>query len=255
MTHTVYPDLAGKSVLVTGGSKGIGRAIAAAFAVNQASVSIVARSDRAAFDGVVQELGVGGYMADLTEGGEAQRVVDAIVAEHGRLDVLVNNVGGFDARKSMLEIGDDEWQAIIDRNLTTAFNACRAAVPAMIEQGGGAIVSIGSEAGRNPPWPTGAHYAASKAALAAMMRELARECGPHGIRVNLLVPGGTVTDRYARLGLLTDERRRRTEHEVPLARLSQPDEQAAAVLFLASGAASYITGQALTVNGGKSMSE
>jgi NAD(P)-dependent dehydrogenase (short-subunit alcohol dehydrogenase family) len=256
-----YPDLAGKVVLVTGGSKGIGKAIAMAFAANGADVAIVARSDRETMEATLEELaalGIGsasGFVGDLTVGSEADRVVDAIVARTGRLDVLVNNAGGFDQRVSMLEISDDEWLSVLDRNVTTAFNCCRVAIPAMAAGGGGAIVSIGSEAGRHPPWPTGAHYAAAKAALSALTRELAKECGAQGIRINTVIPGGTVTERYARLGLLDEARRRQVVRDVPLERHSSPEEQAAAVLFLASSASSYITGQALTVNGGKSMGE
>jgi 3-oxoacyl-[acyl-carrier protein] reductase len=250
-----YPDLAGKVVLVTGASKGIGRAIAEAFVQNDADVTIVGRSDREALDTTVRELGprVHGELGDLAQSSEADRIVGELVGRAGRIDILVNNAGGFPARTPMLEIGDDVWRQIVDLNVTTAFNCCRAAVPAMPQ--GGAIVSVGSEAGRNPPWVTGAHYAASKAALSALSRHLAKELGVKGIRSNLVIPGGTMTARYASLGLMDEVHDRRMRRDVPLARHSTPNEQAAAIVFLASASASYITGQVLTVNGGKSMGE
>jgi NAD(P)-dependent dehydrogenase (short-subunit alcohol dehydrogenase family) len=259
--HASYPDLVGKVVVVTGGSKGIGRAISEAFVVNHARTYVIARSDETALDSSIAALRsharqpVAGHLADLTDSEEVNRVFKAIRMEAGRIDVLVNNAGGFNAMTSLTDISDVEWTNMIDKNVTSAFYCCRACLPTMVAQGQGCIVSIGSEAGRNPPWITGAHYATAKAALSGMTRHIAKEYGPFGIRANIIVPGGTVTDRYVRLGLTSPEALARAAIDIPLGRHSSPSEQASAVLFLASSAASYINGVALTVNGGRNMRE
>ena len=238
--------LAGKAAVVTGSTRGIGRAVALALAREGADVLVHGR-DPAAARGACQEIEALGrrtawYTADLEQAAAARAVVDRALEAFGKLDLLVNNAGLFQ-RQPALELEEADWDRLLDVNLKGAFFCAQAAARAMLGRGG-AIVNMASDAcwsgGLNPC----AHYAASKAGLVSITRSLAKELAPHGIRVNALAPGMIETDMGdtagATLGGL----------QIPLGRYGTPDEVAAAVVFLASDEASYVTGANLNLSGG-----
>ncbi len=223
-------------VVVTGAARGIGAAIAARFADEGAAV-IAADVD----------LPVGGdaridyQRVDVSSTGEVAGLFSRTVATHGRVDVLVNNAGIW-FRRRFMEISVDEWDLVLAVNLCGVFLCTKAVVDSMAAAGGGAIINIGSQAGLTVTRGQGAHYHASKAAIAHLTKVLAFELGPMGIRVNCVAPGATLPDP----SLLPAELRA----QIPLGRAGVPADLAGACVFLASPDASYITGQTLMVNGG-----
>lgn len=251
MTDLDAKTFAGQVVLVTGGSRGIGRAVTLAFARQGATVTFCYHSDHAAAQQLCDEgnqagLRITARQADVSRADEAAALVQQTVAAAGRLDVLVNNAGIFLARP-VLEMSDAEWNQVLHANLSSVFYCSRAALPAMIAQGGGAIVNIASIAGKRGS-ANHAHYAAAKGGVLAFTRSLAREVIDRGIRVNAVCPGRIATDLL--LDGADDAEHARWRADTPIRRLGTPDELAAAVLFLASPAASYIVGETLDVDGG-----
>jgi 3-oxoacyl-[acyl-carrier protein] reductase len=249
-------EFAGQVVLVTGGSRGIGRAIVLAFAERGAHVTFCYRADAAAAAAVVAEAaaaelrGHGGTItaaqADVGVSAQATALVADVLARHGRLDVLVNNAGVF-PRRPFAEISDAEWEDVLRANLFSAFYCARAALPAMSAAGRGAIINMASISGRRGS-AFHAHYAAAKGGLLALTRSLAKEAIPHGIRVNAVAPGRIDTDMMV-VGYRTEEAARLLR-DVPIGRFGTPDEVAQAVLFLASDASSYLVGETIEINGG-----
>jgi 3-oxoacyl-[acyl-carrier protein] reductase len=177
-----------------------------------------------------------------------RQAVDAIMARWGRVDVLVNNAGGFAVIRRTEEIPEEEWDAILRLNLTSTFLCSKAVLPIMRRQGSGRIVNLSSVVGRAGAVLVTSHYAAAKAGILGFTRHLAREVAAAGIAVNAVAPGTTATERFR--ALRSAEETRRLAESVPLRRIAEPDEIAACVLFLASDAARYITGATLDVNGG-----
>ena len=240
--------LRGKATAVTGATRGIGRAIALAFAREGAQVLVHGR-DAVAGQAVAAAIeSMGGrarwHGADLAAPGAGPGVVAAALAAFGRLDVLVNNAGLFQ-RKPALEMTEAEWDTLLDVNLRSAFFCAQAAARAMRDRGqGGAIVNVASDAAWSGGINPCAHYAASKAGVVSFTRSLARELAPFGIRVNALAPGLITTDMGATAGSLLSDLR------IPLGREGTADEVAAAVVFLASDEASYVTGANLNLSGG-----
>lgn len=240
--------LRGKATAVTGATRGIGRAIALAFAREGAQVLVHGR-DAVAGQAVAAAIeSMGGrarwHEADLAASGAGPGVVAAALAAFGRLDVLVNNAGLFQ-RKPALEMTEAEWDALLDVNLRSAFFCAQAAARAMRDRGqGGAIVNVASDAAWSGGINPCAHYAASKAGVVSFTRSLARELAPFGIRVNALAPGLITTDMGATAGSLLSDLR------IPLGREGTAEEVAAAVVFLASDEASYVTGANLNLSGG-----
>jgi len=240
--------LRGKATAVTGATRGIGRAIALAFAREGAQVLVHGR-DAVAGQAVAAAIeSMGGrarwHEADLAASGAGPGVVAAALAAFGRLDVLVNNAGLFQ-RKPALEMTEAEWDTLLDVNLRSAFFCAQAAARAMRDRGqGGAIVNVASDAAWSGGINPCAHYAASKAGVVSFTRSLARELAPFGIRVNALAPGLITTDMGATAGSLLSDLR------IPLGREGTAEEVAAAVVFLASDEASYVTGANLNLSGG-----
>jgi 3-oxoacyl-[acyl-carrier protein] reductase len=237
--------LAGKATAVTGATRGIGRAIALAFAREGADVLVNGR-DAAAGREVCRAIeGFGRravwHAADLGRVDGARSVVTAAVAAFGRLDVLVNNAGLFQ-RKPALEMEEADWDQLLDVNLKGAFFCAQAAARAM--ERGGAIVNVASDAAWSGGLNPCAHYAASKAGMVSFTRSLAKELAPRGIRVNALAPGLITTDMGGTAGSTLPGL------TIPLGREGTPDEVAAAVVFLASDEASYVTGANLNLSGG-----
>jgi NAD(P)-dependent dehydrogenase (short-subunit alcohol dehydrogenase family) len=244
-----------KVAIVTGGAKGIGAAIAEAFAREGARVAVV-DLDLSGAEGVVKNLvGQGAdavaVRADATRGADAGAAVELVTKRWGRVDVLVNNAGGFAAFRDTEDIPEEEWHAILASNLTSVFIFSKAVVPLMKQQGGGRIVNLASVVARGAAVRVTSHYAAAKAGVIGFTRHLALEVAPHGITVNAVAPGTTATDRVLRAR--TPEDTRRVAEAIPARRLGEPREIADAVLFLASDEAAFVTGATLDVNGGQAM--
>jgi 3-oxoacyl-[acyl-carrier protein] reductase len=245
----------GRVVIVTGAAKGIGAVTAQAFAREDARVAAL-DLDGAGLEGLVASLtGRGsevlGRKTDVTVSADVRSAVDAVLARWGRVDVLVNNAGGFATMRALEDTDDAEWDAILKSNLTSAFLVSKAVLPSMKRQRSGRIVNLTSVVARGGAVRVPAHYAAAKAGIIALTRMLALEVAESGITVNAVAPGTTATDRV--LAARTAEETARVASAIPLRRLGQPEEIAEAILFLASDAASFVTGAVLDVNGGQEM--
>jgi len=243
-------------VIVTGAARGIGAVTAEAFGREGARVALV-DVDGPAVEATAKRIGDGGarcmaFAADVAVAAQVGRVVDSLMGQWGRIDVLVNNAGGFAAIRATEDITDGEWDSILRSNLTSAFVCCRAVLPVMKRQGSGRIVNVASVVARGGAVRVTSHYAAAKAGVVGFTRHLALEAGSHGITVNAVAPGTTATDRVKALRP-PEETRRIAEATIPLRRLGEPSEIADAILFLASDAATFVTGATLDVNGGQVM--
>jgi 3-oxoacyl-[acyl-carrier protein] reductase len=239
-------------VIVTGAAKGIGAAVARAFARERARLTLL-DVDAPALDSLVKELAGQGVDAqavrcDVMVAAEVTRAVEGVLARWGRIDVLVNNAGGFSVIRRTEEIPDEEWDRILRFNLTSVFVCSKAVLPTMKRQHAGRIVNMSSVAGRAGAVTVASHYAAAKAGILGFTRHLAREVAAEGITVNAVAPGTVATERWK--ALRTPEESRRLADGVPARRVCDPSEIAECVLFLASDAAGYMTGATLDVNGG-----
>ncbi|MEX2562345.1 MAG: SDR family oxidoreductase, partial [Nitriliruptoraceae bacterium] len=232
-------DLTGRVALVTGASRGIGAASATLLARAGASVGLVARSGDALAD-VASTIPDGRSVvveADLARPDDIKRAVDEVNDAWGKIDILVNNAGAM-AAAPYRDIAAEDWDHIINVNLTAIFALVRLVVPGMEERGWGRVVNITSITAQTGGVSGGVHYSASKGGLAAMTRTLARDVASAGVTVNAIAPGQIDT----RPDLLTDEEKDRRRGLVPLGRLGYSEDIANAVLFLASSMADYITG-------------
>jgi 3-oxoacyl-[acyl-carrier protein] reductase len=242
--------LEGRVALVTGASRGIGRAAALALAVSGASVAVGYGNNVAAAEAVADEvrgLGVQAAVlgADLADAEQAAALALRTVEALGRIDVVVNNAG-LTRDNLALRMSDADWRAVIDVDLTAAFLICRAALRPMLRQRWGRIVNVSSVSGVMGN-PGQANYSAAKAGLIGMTKSLAREVGSRSITVNAVAPGFIATDMTATLDAAL---RQRAVSAIPLERMGTAEEVAAAIAFLASPQASYITGHVLHVDGG-----
>ncbi|MFT3956797.1 MAG: 3-oxoacyl-ACP reductase FabG [Piscinibacter sp.] len=240
----------GQVALVTGASRGIGRAIAMALAAQGMKVIGTATTDSgaAAIGEALAPHGGSGLKLDVTDAAALDAAIDAIVKQHGGLQVLVNNAGITRDTLSM-RMKDEDWDAVVDTNLKAVFRASRAAIKPMMKQRYGRIVNITSVVGASGN-PGQANYAAAKAGVAGMTRSLARELGSRGITVNCVAPGFIATDMTHSL---PEAQKAALLAQIPVGRLGQADEIAHAVAFLASPGAGYVTGTELHVNGGMYM--
>jgi 3-oxoacyl-[acyl-carrier protein] reductase len=239
-----FASLEGKTALVTGASKGIGRAIAAELAAGGATVVVGYRSGKDEAEALASELGGRAIQADVSNAEDAAR----LIAEAGDLDILVNNAGltrdGLLARMS-----DDDWNTVIDTNLASVFYTCRAVCRPMMKKRAGAIVNISSIVGVHGNWGQ-TNYAASKAGIIGFTKSLAKELGSRNVRANVVAPGYVKTQLTE---VLPEEATTAMLTNTPLARLGEPEDIAGAVRFLCSDAASFITGEVLLVDGGLGM--
>jgi len=244
-------DLAGRIALVTGASRGIGKAIAGRLAARGAHVVAAARGENAktAAEEIVAGGGLGEFISlDVTEAGAGGDAVASVVKRHGRIDILVNNAG-IARDQLMLRMKRDDWDAVLGTNLTAAFVLTQAVLKPMLKQRAGRIISISSVVGQGGNAGQ-ANYAASKAGIIGFSKAVALEVASRGITVNVVAPGLIETDMTR---AITESAHEEWASKIPLKRLGTPDDIAAAVCFLASDEASYITGQVLAVNGGMYM--
>jgi 3-oxoacyl-[acyl-carrier protein] reductase len=246
-------ELEGRVILVTGSSRGIGAEVAVKAGAEGACVAVHYNSDASAAARTVarvRETGatVASFAADVSDGEQAEQLVRNVISEFSRIDGLVNNAG-LTQVGPFLEIQPADWNAILQTDLTAAFHTSRTAIPCMLQNGGGGIVNICSRLGQMGVTETAA-YSAAKAGLIGLTRSLAREFGPHGIRVNAVAPFVTVTDMTADLD--PEEAKRRLA-QAALGRFGRADEVADAVIFLLSDRASLFTGQTLNPNSGTYM--
>ncbi len=249
-TDLLGQDFTGKRVLVTGSSRGIGAAVAAAFADLGATVAVHGR-DAAAVDGVASRIGRGTVplTGDFADRAQTRGVVEQAVQRLGGLDILINNAGTMLGRVALPDIDDDFLQQQFDLNAASALIASRTALPALIASRG-AIVNTGSISGRTGGSPGSSLYSAAKAFQASLARSLATELAPHGVRVNAVSPGTIATDFHDRYS--TPDKLAQTAARIPLKRLGTAEDCVGAYLFLASNRlAGYITGQVIEVNGGQ----
>jgi len=245
-------QIAGQAALVTGASRGIGKAIALVLAQAGMKVIGTATSDAGAAaigEALAAFAGSRGIKLDVNDGPGVDAAVDAIVKEHGALHVLVNNAGITRDTLSM-RMKDDDWDAVLDTNLKAVFRTSRAAIRPMMKQRYGRIVNITSVVGASGNAGQ-ANYAAAKAGVAGMTRSLARELGSRGITVNCVAPGFIETDMTK---ALSEAQTTALMAQIPLGRLGSAADIAHAVAFLASPHAGYVTGTELHVNGGMYMS-
>jgi 3-oxoacyl-[acyl-carrier protein] reductase len=239
-----FASLEGKTALVTGASRGIGRAIAVELAAAGAAVVIGYRSGREEADALATELGARAIQADVSSAEDAARLVE----EAGDLDILVNNAGL--TRDGLLaRMPDDDWRTVIETNLSSVFYTCRAVTRPMMKRRSGSIVNVSSIVGVHGNWGQ-TNYAASKAGIIGFTKSLARELGSRGVRANVVAPGYVKTQLT---DVLPEEATRAMLQNTPLGRLGEPEDIAGAVRFLSSDEASFITGEVLLVDGGLGM--
>ena len=257
MTENIpaYPDLAGKVAVVTGGSGGIGATTCRLLAANGAKVAVHGR-DEVKIDAVVEDVGSGGgetigIAADVTDFAAIEDMRLRVEEELGPVEVLAAfAASGGPLPGPTVEISEAEWRSAIDGNLTSAFLTLKSFLPGMIERGSGSIVTMASSAGRVPTQAPTA-YAAAKAGVVMLSRQVADEVGGHGVRVNCLAPDSILTERTR--SYMTEDQVRLWAEAFPLGRMGAPEDVALATLFLASESSSWLTGVTLDVAGGKIM--
>ncbi len=246
-------QLDGRIALVTGGSRGIGRACVIELADRGAEVLVVYRNKREAAESLVAELEaagrkVGAVQADVRDARRAQEVVDELVEKHDRIDILVNSAG-IVADGLMGAMTADQWTSVIETNLSGTYNYCRAVAQQMMYQRSGSVVNLSSTAAEFASRGQ-VNYAASKGGINGLTRAMAKEFAPRKVRINAVAPGMIETEMSQVVrGVAGDQ----IKQVIPLKRIGQPEEVARAVAFLAGDEASYITGQVLRVDGGLSL--
>lgn len=245
----------GKIAIVTGGASGIGRGVSEAFASSGIKVALTYYESEAGAKETVAGIEAAGgealaIKADLTKEADAERVVAETVAKFGRVDIVVANSGGLLKRAPLVETTLEFWNEVFAVNVVSTFLICKAALPALIEAGGGSIVTMGSMAAHDGGGPNAVHYAASKGAILTFTKALAKQVAPHNIRVNSVAPGLIGTQFHDEFNTL--EGRAATVARTPIQREGTPEDVAASILFLASPRASFITGETIQINGGQS---
>lgn len=250
LNYDVMKLLEGKNALVTGASRGIGKAIARLFAEEGANVAITYIHNQEKAKAVVEELAAMGgqtkaYCCDADDFGATEKLVAQVLADFGRIDILVNNAGKT-ADTLMMRMGEAQWDEVIATNLKSVYNTIHACAPYMLKQRSGSIINMSSVVGLYGNAGQ-ANYAASKAGVIGLTKSMAKELGSRGIRVNAIAPGFIETDMTAGL---SGEMKDNTMKAIALRRLGKPEDVARCALFLASEWSSYVTGQVLSCDGG-----
>lgn len=245
-------DYSGKVVAITGAGAGIGKAAAVAFAAAGAAVFVLDNDVPAGEATAAAASGGATFVAcDVTDENSVAAAFARVGEEHGRLDVLINNAGGFWEQLTVEETSLDDWRAVLDLNLTGVFLCARAAIPLLRESSAGRLINLGSLAGQTTMYRSSPPYAAAKAGVHSLSRVLAYELAADGITCNALSPSMVATERIT--VVRSEEERAESAASVPMRRYGLPEEVVAVLLFLASEASGYITGQTIPVNGGRWM--
>jgi 3-oxoacyl-[acyl-carrier protein] reductase len=252
----IYPDLAEKVAVVTGGSKGIGAATAILLGHNRARVAVCGRDEETIERVTADTRAAGaaevvGFAADLTTENAVARLRADVEDKLGPAELLFAFAGGFGARTPLLQTQLEEWNAVVESNLTSTFLTLREFAPGMAERGSGSIVTMASNAARFLDIKLTASYAAAKAGIAMLSRHAALELGEHGVRVNVLAPATILSERVK--GNMDEERLASIAAMSPLGTIGVPEDPALAALFLASDSARWMTGVTLDVAGGRIM--
>ena len=247
--------LTGKSVIVTGATKGLGRSIASVFAREGAHVLVVGRDEQQGAE-VVNAIGNAGgvasfFKADVSRWQDVESMAAAAVERHGGIDILCSNAGIFPSAR-IDEMSEEEWDTVNSVNLKGTFLVVKACLPHMRQRSEGRIVLTSSITGPITGFPGWAHYGATKAGMLGFMRTAAIEIAKHNITINAVMPGNIMTEGLDDVG---EDYLRRMEQSIPMGRLGDPEDVAHAALFLASPEANYITGQTLVVDGGQTLPE
>ncbi len=251
-----YRRLEGKCAVITGAAGGIAISTALSFAAEGAAVSLTDIDQAGVEKAVSNVVSKGGkaraFAIDVTSREEVETLMSSADAFMGGIDILVTCAGGYKAYAGFEDIGEDDWDRVIDVNLKSVYLCCKAVLPYMKTRGWGRIINLGSLAGRSTSAGTSpAHYASAKAAISMLTQYIAKDMGPYGITANTIAPGTTMTERVK--NLLTPEKKEMFTNACPLGRLAEPEEISDVVTFLASDESRYITGATIDVNGGRLM--
>lgn len=251
-----YMDLTGKVALITGASSGIGAATAHVFADLGAKVAIGYHGNQAGAERVRVDIERAGgkaiaIRADVRKGSDIHMLVNSVTEQLGPIDILVNNAGSLVERQKILEVTEERWNDIMALNLTSAVLCSQAVAGGMIERKSGAIINIVSIAGRNGGGPGAGAYATAKGGMITLTKSLAKELAPHGVRVNAVSPGVIATPFHEVFS--TPEMIKNFVAGIPMGRTGTSEECATVIAFLASGAAAYVAGETIEVNGGQLM--
>ena len=250
VNHSDMGLLTGKTALITGATRGIGRAIALKFAAEGADIAFTYRSQHEAANSLVEELQALGvkakaYASDAASFEDAHKVTEDVRAEFGHIDILVNNAG-ITKDGLMMRMDEAQWDTVISNNLKSAYNFIHACTPVMARQRSGSIICMTSVVGLAGNAGQ-CNYAASKAGLVGLTKSMAKEMGSRGIRANCIAPGFIATDMTS---AISDEMRQEWEKQIPLRRGGTPEDVANVALFLASDLSAYVTGQVINCCGG-----
>lgn len=240
--------LAGKSAIVTGSTRGIGKAVASAFAEHGASLVIHGTNEEALMS-LSSRLNCEFIAGDIGQLSTSEKLADKCINSFGKIDILVNNAG-INTRTKFLDLTPEEWDKVLRVNLTGTFYACKCIIPHMLKQKSGSIINMSSTAGKTAHPNASLCYGASKGGIEALTRKLAFDFAPENIRVNAICPGPIETDMSLQW---TEEYRKKIFADVPLRRLGNVKEIANLAVFLASDLAGFITGESININGGKYM--
>ncbi|WP_319755424.1 SDR family NAD(P)-dependent oxidoreductase [uncultured Sphaerochaeta sp.] len=240
--------LTNKTVLITGGTRGIGKAMTYQFAAEGARIALLVRRD---VDEFVQELQSLGYSViairtDITDYDQVNQAINTVIEKFGTIDILVNNAATI-ARGNVLEMTMEQWKEVMDVNLNAAFYCCKAIIPHFIENGKGNIINMSSVAAKCGDITAAPVYGTSKGALTTLTRSLARQLACHAIRVNAIAPHAIVTEMS---GQWSEDKRKQVVSSIPMGRMGSVDEVAMTALFLATDEAPFITGETININGG-----
>ncbi len=246
-------DFSGQVAIITGASVGIGKGLSEAFAEAGAHSYLLDIDDEKggeAAEAIRAKGGRADYIhCDITSSPSVKEAFDRILAEDGRIDVLVNNAGGFSMQLATVDTPEDEWDQVITRNLKGVYLCSKAAIPTFKSQKSGRIINFGSVAGLATQVPSSPPYAAAKAGVHAMTRVLSFELARDGITVNAIAPGTTATERVVKLR--SPEQMKKIGENSPVGRIGEVEDMIGCTLFLASDEASYLTGQTVSINGGR----